>query len=1390
MSYRLVSCLVSCILSLASFSPLAENTIPEPLKPWVEWVSEGSEALTCPFINNSKYENQLNHVCAWPSVLSLNVTDNAAVFKQSWQVLTKSIIPLPGNDKNWPLNVIVNTKPVPVLSYKGLPSIELDKGNYQIEGSFEWQKIPESIAIPAQYAFVKLTVNNQVSAFPKIENNDLWLQKSEPNQAKQDSIDISVARRITDGAYITLETFVSLNVSGKMREVGLGKLLPEGFELIGIESQLSSFLDGDGVLHAKVKPGSYNIKVQAYAQPTLLSWRKPEQTHRWPKDEIWVFQGHENLRLGKIEGVKMIDSSQATMPKAWYELPSYLMSTNDTLTYDIQHRGKPLHLENQLSLNRTLWFSFDNTAYTFNDVVNGTMINEWRLSMTSPYLLESAEDKDGSVLITTTAEDERGIENRYPQVNVQARGVIGAAKTLPVTGWDSHFERVSVLLHLPPGNKLFAVFGADYVSDSWWASWTIWSSFIVLLSSLIAARLISKTAGVFTALMLIVIYQVGGAPITAIVNLLIAIALKKHQPFERMKPLVNLYWGASITVAIGAILFFSASQIRTVIYPQLEARQSSVQNFNAPPEMNIASVSKQAVKRKESALYSTMEAEMESDSMELIKVSGSKVNAKDLMIERYQSDSLMQAGSGIPNWQWNSYRIQWNSPVAKDQIFDVIVLSKTLYRIIKIIGVALTLLWLYILLKDVMSSAFTNITRKINTTDHVTNKVVVSIIALFLFFPSYPPNAQAADFPDKILLDELKARVIEAPLCAPHCATINNLQVSIDVKELSLVLSVHANADTALAIPRSDFWRPEQLSFTQTGSKTIGQKLNNTRIDSLYKSKGWIYIPVAKGISTITLIGQIAPVDTFQLEFKEKPKHLNVTTNNAWEIVGAQDNRLAGNALEFIATTKALSNATTKTLTNAESSSDRSIESNTDSTSTRYSAQPFVKVTRTLSIDQLFTVQTKVERIAPSSGSINIQVPTLTGENITTAGVIAENNQVQVTIPAGSYAFTWRSNITKQAVLSLYAKPEQSLIEYWRVIVSPAWHAKLSGLPIILEDQNNSDYYTYSFYPHPDERLNIAVARPDAVKGDVLAIDAVNYKIDQGTRTSILTLSFEYRSTRGGEHSIELPESYQLKEIRTDNKLINLQVENGKLAVPVLPGKHNVNIVMRANVSDSLFMSAPEINLNAPVSNIISIIDLNNQRWILWAKGPLLGPAVLYWGELFAFILLALLVSKVKFSPLSTLHWIVLGFGLSLSNWGVLMLTAFWFASITASNYRPKTLSRLAFNTSQFLLYGLSIITIISLVSVVPVSLLSSPSMGIEGNYSYGNHLQWFSDKTNGLLPQVSVISIPTLFYKGIMLAWVIWLSFAFLNWIKWAWKTLGEQGYWRSKLSKQLEEK
>ncbi|WP_235839723.1 hypothetical protein [Cognaticolwellia mytili] len=1323
-------------------SSLAKESVPEILTPWLPWVMKGNEHFTCPFINRSDFNKKQNHVCAWPSTLNLAVQNTSATFQQSWQVLANSFIPLPGNSKNWPLSVKVNRQYKPVVLHQGKPAIELEKGRYNITGQFNWPKIPESISIPNQYAFVQMTLNDRVVVFPKIENNELWLQALEPNQKKRDSVELYVARRVADGSYIEFDTYLSLNVSGKMREVILGEVLPKGVELIGIESKLSAFLDADGLLHAKLKPGSWQILVRGYAKPALLEWQRPQQSHVWPKDEIWVFKGDESLRLGKLSGASMVDNTQAEMPDAWYELPSYLLRETDVLSYEIQHRGKPLHVENQLALNRTLWLSFDSSNYTFSDHITGEMISDWRLSMNTPYMLESAEDQDGSVLITSQSADERGLENRYPGINLSARGVFEADSNIAISGWQSNFERVSLTLNLPPGNKLFAVFGADSVSNSWWGNWSIWASFIVLLSAFIASRLVSVSAGVITGLMLIVTYQETGVPLIAIGNFLLAIAIKKHQPFTSLKSIVNSYWAISIAIAVGSILFFSATQLRTVIHPQLEAHASAVESFDRRSQMDMNVVTEMIQSKTAKQAYSAME------SVEQIEVTGSKIKKADLLMERYQTDALIQAGSGIPNWQWNAYQINWHSPVAENQMFDVIVLSKNSYRVVKIAGVLLSLMWLILMLKDLIKPRISDFRAQALTV----------ILAMFVLFPGASVTTEAAEFPQQQLLNELKQRVLAAPNCAPSCALINQLTVDSEEKSLQLTLVVHANADTAVALPRSEFWRPEKLL------------LNGKPINSLLKRGAWIYIPASKGISTFTLLGKIAPVDTFQLEFKDIPQYIEVNSSRSWQVVGSQANSLSGNSLAFLSIIKE------KTVNNETTLDEGKVSS------TRYSARPFVKVTRELSIDQIWTLKTTVERIAPSTGSINTRIATLAGEHVISADILLENGQVEVTLPAGKNQFIWRSTIDRQQLLSLYASPESALIEQWQVIVSPSWHAEISGLPMILAEQKNNDYFSYLFYPYPGETLTISTTRPKAVKGDVLAIDRVKYEIEQGTRASKLKLSFDYRSTRGGEHIIDLPQNYQLKEIKTDSKLINLQLEQGKLAIPILPGRHNIQILMRANIADQLVLTAPIINLNAPISNITSAMNLTRQRWVLWADGPVLGPAVLYWGELLVFIFLALLVARVPFSPLTTISWIALGFGLSLNNWGILMLVAVWFASLTASTYRPKTLNRNAFNFSQLLLYGLSIITLLSLLAAIPTSLLSSPDMGITGNNSYGNYLQWFADKSEGLLPEISVISVPILFYKGLMLAWVIWLSFSGLNWMKWAWSKLGSQGYWQAK--------
>lgn len=1322
------------VLCVLAFSVYGNDEVPESLAPWIPWVLADNEALNCPFINNTAYKEAKNHICAWPSILTIEAANEQAHFSQSWQVLRKSYILLPGDEKHWPQQVLVNNKPVTVITYQGQPAIELLAGNYLVQGVFQWPHIPESIVIPDQYPFVSMTINQQKIEFPKVEYNRLWLQESQLELAEQNALDITVARQVRDGEYIKLTTFIELNVSGKMREVPLGQLLPEGFSLIGIDSELPSFVDNDGILHVKLKPGVWEITAYAYAQPTMLSWQRPILSFVWPKDEIWVVKSHENLRSGKVEGAAMIDSSQAFMPDDWYALPSYLVSPEQVLTYQVQHRGKPLQLENQLSLNRTLWLSFDQRTFTFNDNIGGEMIDSWRLSMTMPYKLESAEDQDGSVLITSNAQEERGIENRYSNVDVQARGTISAEKQLPITGWESHFETVDLTVNLPPGNKLLAVFGVDYVSNSWWSNWTIWASFIVLLSSMIATRLFNVVAGITTGSMLLLIFQENGAPILAIFNLLLAIAVKKYQPFDKLKALTGGYWTISVALAIGGILLFSAMQMRTVIYPQLEAHNSPFNQHVV--EQNIVT-SVNSLKRKSSdEIY---------DAVERIAITGSRVKKVDSLMERYQSDALMQAGSGIPSWQWHGYQLRWHSPVAKGQNFEMIILSKHSYQLLKILGIVLSIFWLFLMLRD----TFVEILAKVKP------NTAASLFVILASFSYYSPNVQASDFPEQALLDELTQRLTKAPDCAPSCSSINKLTVSSEGQDITLTLVVHADNDVAFALPQSEFWRPEKLFIE-------GKKTNN-----LVKRDGWVYLPVNKGTSEVSLIGKVAAVDTFQLVFKERPKYIELAKMSAWEVVGVHANTLVGNTLEFLAVATA--------------------QENTKHASTRYTTKPFVKVTRSLSIDQTWKVTTNVERIAPNHGSISMLIPTIAGERINSADVIVDNGQVLVTLPAGEDEYAWDSMIDRQALLTLTLPANQSFIEQWRVLVSPAWHARLLGVPIILEPQEDDDYFSYLFYPYPAESLNIEISRPNAVKGDALAIDNVNYQIEQGNRTKILDLIFEYRSTRGGEHVIDLPADYQLKEVSVDSKLLHLQIESGKLTLPILPGKHTVQISMRANESPQILNSAPLINLNAPISNINTVISLSNQRWVLWTQGPLLGPSVLYWGELFTFILLALLVSRVKFSPLSTFSWIALGVGLSLNHWGILAIIAVWFAAISASQYRDKYMSINVYNFSQLGLYGLSMIAILSLLAVVPMGLLSTPNMGIEGNYSYHNHLQWFADKSTGFLSNVSVISVPTIYYKAIMLLWVIWLSFAFLNWIKWAWSILGQQGYWRTQLSSDL---
>jgi hypothetical protein len=55
-------------------------------------------------------------------------------------------------------------------------------------------------------------------------------------------------------------------------------------------------------------------------------------------------------------------------------------------------------------------------------------------------------------------------------------------------------------------------------------------------------------------------------------------------------------------------------------------------------------------------------------------------------------------------------------------------------------------------------------------------------------------------------------------------------------------------------------------------------------------------------------------------------------------------------------------------------------------------------------------------------------------------------------------------------------------------------------------------------------------------------------------------------------------------------------------------------------------------------------------------------------------------------------------------------------------------------------------------------------------------------DRTEGLTPESGVLSVSLWFYRAAMLAWALWLSFALLRWLTWAWRAFGQGGMWRRK--------
>jgi hypothetical protein len=191
-------------------------------------------------------------------------------------------------------------------------------------------------------------------------------------------------------------------------------------------------------------------------------------------------------------------------------------------------------------------------------------------------------------------------------------------------------------------------------------------------------------------------------------------------------------------------------------------------------------------------------------------------------------------------------------------------------------------------------------------------------------------------------------------------------------------------------------------------------------------------------------------------------------------------------------------------------------------------------------------------------------------------------------------------------------------------------------------------------------------------------------------------------------------------------------------------------------------------------------LQLGRDRWTLMTGGPRLGPAVLYWSVLIVVVLVAVILGRIKLTPLKTWHWLLLGIGLSQVSVIIGLIVVGWLLALGGRCRLPANISNGNFNGLQIVLGGLTVIALSLLIFAIEQGLLGYPDMIVAGNGSSAYNMNWYQDRATSTPDSAWVLTVPILVYRILMLAWALWLAFAVLRWLKWGWGCYTTHGLWR----------
>ena len=1325
-----------------SAEPLAPDAVPEPLKPWIGWVLHEHTDLACPVRHG-----QDSRDCTWPGELSIDATSTGAIFEQAVTVYRKGRLRLPGDLQAWPraVRAVQTATPgadqaeVPVIDQGGVPVVELPAGEYRIRGVIEWQVMPTALAVPPQTGIVRYRRDGAEVRLPQLRDGRLWLRDDVAGMAKapEDSLRMEVYRLVEDGHPATVVTHLAIEVSGRQRELVLGRPLLEGLLPLRLESGLPARLEPDGGLRVQVRPGRWAIRVYARHPAAFTRLRLAAQPEPWPANEVWVLRTSPRDRLIEVGGLPQIDPRQVDLPPDWVQLPAYRMTAPQDFVLDVIRRGDPQPEPDSLALERDLWLDFDGDGYTVRDRISGRMTQGWRLSVDEAFDLGRVTIDGQAQFITRLADETRdGVEVRRGQLDLVAESrYAGAIDDLPAVGWGQDFQEVSANLHLPPGWRLFAVSGVDNVPASWIQRWTLYDVFLVLIVTVAVGRLWGWRWSPVALLTLLLAWHEPDAPRMTWLYLLAAIALLRVVPAGgRFHGVLKFARLAGLAVLLLIILPFMVALAREGLYPQLERHlavpaaptvlTAGFDAYDAEP----ASSPRQIAEGAADAVSSRLAPDRLLEKTTLPP--GGRLRALD----EIDPSATIQTGPGLPDWRWTSARLSWNGPVAADQRIGIYLLGPTSHLVLNFLtmGLVLLLAWRFLDL-----GARNGGWRK--------------GLLLLLVIGASSGGASASLFPPPDMLEALERRLTAVPTEAPR-ATIEDMVVSLGPDHYLASLTVHALQRTSIPLPVDTALTTPVRVSVQGGE---GQP-------PLYRSEEnqlWLLAPA--GVSRIELEVLLPAVNQLQIPLPLRPRRVTVH-GEGWTVEGIDRNGVPQQQLSLVRI-RATGAAATDELAPSV-------------------LPPFLRVERTVHFGIQWEIRTRVLRESPLGTSLSVQIPIVPGASVTSDGLPVKDGRVMVTMAANQREVGWRSRLDPVESLTLAAAQTDQWLETWFADIGTVWHVTTEGIPPV-HHQDAGRNWLPGWHPWPGEQLTFRVQRPAGVAGRTLTIDQSQLLVEPGKRATDTTLSFRLRASQGGRHELTLPQDASLQSVRIDGRTQPIRQQDRQVSLPVMPGVQHYELSWRQMSGIQAHWQTPAVALGGESVNASITVLAPRDRWILWLSGPRLGPAVLFWGVLAVIVVAALILARVSASylPVGLASWLLLGIGLTqVSVLGMLVLVGWFFLVHYRSTLSADT-PRGLFNAVQLLIVALSVIAFSILTWAVQTGLLGLPAMQIEGNGSSAYELNWYQDRIGEPYPQATIISVPLFVYRILMMAWALWLAYSLLKWIAWAWSAASRGGLWRS---------